>query len=1444
MNIYSKMNFLYISILFLNIFLLVKSSQDYTFITANEDEVIHVDGLETVKFYGKIKVIYLDDEVYQINSYSLYKTDLMILYTFSNEFIEEDGEEYTNYKNYYELEVGKEYNIPFYENYLLFLGNGYVSFGGRNYLTLSLDKIEAFTLPYNLNNKYYILNGKGNTLEVSSTSNLIEVYINNYDNKCVQKCMVSSTDVVNVVNWYDAKKETVKLLYVNRKEKYIVDLEKGDNIKYFFNQIFKFEIKSTLSTSYFNMDEGILAVYGKATLYFSDVQYSIIQDYSTYSLYYIKPYANPITFEAHTTGSIGSNNEITIKGLNPTISIAFPDIWKQKITKGFGPQYLRISINSKINDEFLFEFGTTVNWFEGKMFTDQGTLNKGQSKTNVKISKANAGKTYTAIYNSDSGIFKVTKIFNWTELKEYEYKQFEINEGEEKAFKYSKSGTSSTLIKFEKGFSGSDITMYVYNNIDKITYDAINRQYSGYIDKKTSWENQLVYNYGEIYLILKSNKYYTDYISFRNKDITLKNDVPQQFSQFNDFNFIGYLLEVETGINVLEFLTNENIFTISLYQNQNRLNVCNQISCRFEFNKENTYKYYVYISNIEKKARKTITKLSILHYQKLDYYPISINQFSPKSFLLPFEFQYKLDSNLLTNINSNKEFVLNLRGPLLTTYNIKINYNNDDSFKIKQEKIDNYNYYHYYFSLINQNNINDLIITVSGSWEQSLFLSSEQIALTYGGPFRIQFPEAISLPITKNFIGNIIYLTIKNNKNINDKYLFSMKTSAKALIGQLFDNNGELNTNKKNIKKYMLNNEFFEDYTYITMEYNGNTNLEIYYEKISGEIIENRIYNYYKTYNLNFENNDIIYYLGFYEGRIDTYAYADNLDNKIVISYKDDYSGLYPVLPNENNHKLDSSFFPLNTQYNLIKFSWNDKNTNKYNKEFIIFNPDLTKEDLDYSKQGLFYVRKDAQKTINLKINEEEKDIYRVITKSLNSEVNLNIYQNNEYQLNKTNRYTNIWEVKKGEKFSYEANSDTHSLLFSKVLEGSIYKQFELYNNSIITDEKANNIIFNLELLKNTTSYTIEITNNKKTKFYYTEYHIKKNEIELRRLTLPILNSERKVSEYNSNIVTVKILNPYYDNNLKDLDCYFALSYEQDFENPVENNNYEIKVIYNERIESNYTVIEKAYPFFFNKENYNTKYTLDKIENPSNLVLTFITYQLDIFKSYLTYENRDFKSFDLNKKYIQILLDKNIVNYIGEHQIEIKLQEGSELEEYSCVWFHYFYTNEIININDFENYNNKETLRITQNQRKISWKPVNKANIYELYISKDSPKNDLFENECYLTSLKDKKSPNIQIINITNTYYEFEDKTQTLYINVIAYETKYNMKIVYSSLNYNYKKKSYILFIVLISIGVIVLIGGIIAIILFLNKKKSDNNTNFGISMSEDLNINMNNDDK
>ena len=104
------------------------------------------------------------------------------------------------------------------------------------------------------------------------------------------------------------------------------------------------------------------------------------------------------------------------------------------------------------------------------------------------------------------------------------------------------------------------------------------------------------------------------------------------------------------------------------------------------------------------------------------------------------------------------------------------------------------------------------------------------------------------------------------------------------------------------------------------------------------------------------------------------------------------------------------------------------------------------------------------------------------------------------------------------------------------------------------------------------------------------------------------------------------------------------------------------------------------------------------------------------------------------------------------------MKENSVPTEYSCVWFHYFYTNDKINIDDFQKYNNKDILQISQDNRKISWNEIDKVAYYELYITNDNSKKDLFENECYLTNLKNNNSSDVQIIYNTNNFMNLKIK--------------------------------------------------------------------------------------
>ena len=194
---------------------------------------------------------------------------------------------------------------------------------------------------------------------------------------------------------------------------------------------------------------------------------------STHELYYFYPHKNLINFNLEVSPT-NEEGEITIKGIKPTIVKDFKQAFNYDVPKGIGPQYFRINIDKGLKDDFTFNFGTKVNWFEGKMFDNNFNLNTGKVISSFDISSNDAGKTYTAIYNN-TGKFTAKKNFNWETPNKYQYKYFKLSPGEEKSFKYIQKETSSTLVDFEKGYTGEKVKIYVYYSEDNIDYDVTDR---------------------------------------------------------------------------------------------------------------------------------------------------------------------------------------------------------------------------------------------------------------------------------------------------------------------------------------------------------------------------------------------------------------------------------------------------------------------------------------------------------------------------------------------------------------------------------------------------------------------------------------------------------------------------------------------------------------------------------------------------------------------------------------------------------------------------------------------------------------------------------------------------------------------------------------------------------------------------------------------------------
>ena len=1426
----SKNKISFLLLIFLNILLIFKTSSDYDFKNLWSNDVIEVNGLQSIYCPGTLEVIYLDDFTKGIKMYTFFSSD-----------VEEDvNGAYTNSISYRTLKYKDQFKVPISEQYIILWGNGYVTNRGSKTEELKLNTLSEVKID-SLKSKFFNFKGNGNYVEVILSH--LDVYVEGYPSKYYSYgFFLDGLKEINVVNYY-INTQKVTLLYTYRKsDNYIIDTEKGDTITYIFSQKFTYQVSNSLAQQYYNLGEGII-LFGGNTAIDSQQCYIFSKSFnSTHALFYIKPNYMYQIFELEPYDKEGTKGQISAKGVKPTIVYNFPTSFNEyKVEKGIAPQYFRINIGTNFYDNFIFNFGTNVEWFEGTMFNSNYQLNIGKNLSSVSISGKDAGKTYTAIFYKD-GKFTPQKEINSEELNQYEYKSFALKSGEEKAFIYKKSGSKNTIVKFENGYKGNKVKIYIYNYRSEVIYNPSTQKYSGFLKELSNWE-EITINSDNVFLIIQANEKYEDYISFRSDYLILQNENPLEFNSFNLYNFIDFSLSLESGENVIEIVSNVKEFEISVYKDKVKEKTCNDNkACRLLVNNIGNSNYFLYVKNKDKEITIKSPKLYILQYQKKEYYEISNEVSNPKYFLLPFEFKFKFkDTSLISNINLNKEFIINFEGPQSSNgYNIELDYNNELPKKTI-ETLKTRDYGHYYFNLKNKNDISDLIITVKGKWDESTSLHYDKFLLRYGGPYLLNIDNAnLEKEISE---GNIVYFKVKNN--ISDKkYLISIPTEAKIIVGNLFKENGQLNDITKETKRYMLNSEFFESMSdIITLEYKGLFKAEIYSELLNGYIIENRKSDDYKTYTLDFQSNNIVYYLGFYNNIIDTYGYIDNSDNAVSIYYKDENSKLSSTF---SDSLLKKDFFSLKTQYNLIKFDRNAKSTTKLNKEFIIFDPNSNSDDLYYWKQGKFYLKPKNDKKIKLIVDQTEKDVYRVVTRSYTkTDVDITINTNYTYKLNSTNNYMNVFEISKGEDFSYKARSNKDTLLFSKVLEGKIYQRLSIYNNTKI-QLSSNNILFQIYLLQNSSDFDIEVTNSKKTKFYYKLYtvNIISDDLEkeklLRRLTLPILDPNREVSDYqNSNKVKKNYRNPYYELGGRNYEYYFALSYEQDLENPVENDQYSVNVIYKEKIEHNYTTLDLSTPFFY--KNYNEKYFL-KQEADSNLVLTFINYDKGIFIANVTNENEvKLETIDLNKRYIQKVIEKSRIDSLIKYEIGLDLKENAKTSENCCIVFHYNFTNELIKEENFEEYNYNPIFEINQENRKISWGKFENAEEYEIYISTDISNVDSFNNLCYLLNLKEQNSSEIRIITTNETFYEFEKKNEKLKVTVVAFDTKYKMNFVYNAIIYDHY--NYALVIILCCIGIVLVIGIIILIIcLCLNKKKINDDRDYNISMVDKLNINGQND--
>ena len=1411
-------------------------ADNYIFTNPKPSQILSIVDIQACIYNGEIEII---DGSFKI-------------YCFSSSNIEED--EYGNFINHQKVYVmnkgGKQY-IDSNNKYMIIIGFGYISFNSDSYGTINLNKILSVSLPYDLNHRFYKLEGKGNKLEVSINSEDISVYISNNPIVCNNKCSIDiiGEETINIINLKNAKNKIVKFLYVQRNETYNIDENKGDIIQYLIKQQFKFIISESLGEQYFNLKEGIIEISGDVGVTFENVtNYENKLIDSNKFLYYIQPSAQIFYVILETK----DEGEIKVLGREPTLTINFPETMNSEILVTNPPQYVRFIIDESFDDYYSFNFQKDVNWFEGKMFKENGELNYGESLYIINISKDHAGKTFTAIFNS-SDSFIAKKAFDWIEINEYEVRRFSLKSGEEIAYVYYVNGISN--ITFEEGNSGNKAEMFIYPNENRIIYDLASKSYSGYSQSFSSWKELIVGDEKEhyIYLIIKAKEDYLDYISFRTDCLVLNNDISQTYARFYYFNFICFSLDLEEGENVIDILTNaqDNQLTINLYQNENAIKTCNKKACHFRhIQNSGDNNYIIYIKNIENRVERK-TKLHILQYRINEYYSFG-NIFYTKDFLSSFEYKFKLYNNFLPFINLTKELVINYQPPADSElYNITISSNIQSEFKLITEKISNKIYRHYYYNSLNIDNISEIIFTIKGDISDDLFLPPDKVGLSFGGPFYYKCPGQDVEKRTNSIVGNLIYYRIQASFTKNNYYL-SIPEKAKIINGKLFKENGELNNIYIKMKKYITIQKLFNNSDTITIEYNGTekTDAEMYYEYFNGRAIEIYDYRQLNYYELDFEKDRDINYFGFYNDKVENaYAYIENQDNELIIRNKN--LQMTKLNPSNGGSKLESVYF-LNKEYDFLSFI-SFLRMNKTKRDFIIYDPQKTEEKINYLERRKYIIPKNLKKKFNLITTDKQASISKmVIISKFNTTIDLYINSNKHYKLDNTSNYTKVYSIFKGEQFWFDAQTVNDSVIFTGVFEGGIFKRLFL-NNYTYINETSENIIFQILSLKNTSEINIEIKNPYKKLVYWKINKILKNitdindiEKELQKLNLPLLETSKNEQKFGTNnIANIKFKNPSFNWYDRFYNFYFSLSFNQNFEKPIESN-YEIKIKYNYRNAPPF--IEKNKWTFLSNGVTNKKYTI-KNEKKPYLYLFLVNYKADpeLIPSIYLQENSGlelYNNYYFHRRFNSRILTNSYADDNIDYEIFFKTKTYNDKNNF-CAYFYYYLSDKNALGYDITNYN--YILNIRTNDRRISWVNLNNFTYYDIYIFSNESnfeKLDLY-NYCNFKSIINKTHPDLQIIRTTNNSYEFPDKTQHLLITVLGFESKYNLEILYEYTHFYYvhteeHKKSKSLLILPFIGGAIFII--IIILIYHYRKRSKSQNSSLNIAMSDCSNLGVNND--
>ena len=535
------------------------------------------------------------------------------------------------------------------------------------------------------------------------------------------------------------------------------------------------------------------------------------------------------------------------------------------------------------------------------------------------------------IYDTYTSI-RTLKNITYKEINPYEFSNFTINKlSNEISFYYKleyRINIEDIYITFLEGPKSDNFTYMIINgetnfNLNKNDYDNI-------IIKDKFKENQKVIKFrlNEDKMIISliligptqtennlESYEYNDYISIRQDNIIINEDVPYKFFNYNKYNYIVYQFNITKSKKYrIEISFDSNTYLAELYQNEPNFNesslqLCHKESyCKFELNNISSNVYVTVKQEIQSYERIS-HQMYVLLTEDCDFESINYG-FKSKVFNKKFNYKYTLESLEKLNFTTNDElgFVLKTKRDQLSYLNMQLSTKLDTSL-IEDEKNLIYGNYIFKYVYLSLSSLDSLSFNIS--YDKEGYNEPIEIAFSYIQPsINIILGKNKSKIETKYIEGIPIYVKLIKEESINSdiKYIIGVSEEGEYYSGNIID--GIKSNNFINIKKKYF---FSTDYSSITTFRFNLNNPQLAYTEINGEYILYDVRPFNQLINFTFNGNETKYFIGIYS----SIQFKSNLtvtknDNfTFSIIGQGDINSLYEEIKFENYISLNYSLIDI-----------------------------------------------------------------------------------------------------------------------------------------------------------------------------------------------------------------------------------------------------------------------------------------------------------------------------------------------------------------------------------------------------------------------------------------------------------------------------------------------------------------------------------------------------